>query len=92
MSGVKSALPTHLSPNAEDNGFEQRHHGKTRSHMASDPLSSSLNHSVFPPFYDSVRDAVDLSCRRLSITGCRFGLELPMQRTFIPLLAELCSC
>lgn len=43
MAGVKSALPTHLMPNPEDNGFEQRHHGKTRSHMASSPS--------FPSFY-----------------------------------------
>ncbi|KAL6891154.1 hypothetical protein HDV57DRAFT_513607 [Trichoderma longibrachiatum] len=44
MDKVKSALPTHLMPNTEDNGFEQRHHGKTRSHMASDPFSRSLIH------------------------------------------------
>ncbi|PNP53763.1 hypothetical protein THARTR1_05887 [Trichoderma harzianum] len=46
MAGVKSALPTHLMPNPEDNGFEQRHHGKTRSHMASSPSFPS-----FPSFY-----------------------------------------
>lgn len=49
MDKVKSALPTHLMPNTEDNGFEQRHHGKTRSHMASDPFSRSLIQSVLLP-------------------------------------------
>lgn len=44
MAGVKSALPTHLMPNPEDNGFEQRHHGKTRSHMVSN--------TSFPSFYN----------------------------------------
>ncbi|RCI14559.1 hypothetical protein L249_6874 [Ophiocordyceps polyrhachis-furcata BCC 54312] len=37
MAGVKSALPSHLRPagdGSDDNGFERRHHGKTRSHMA----------------------------------------------------------
>ncbi|KAL3963884.1 hypothetical protein ACCO45_000888 [Purpureocillium lilacinum] len=39
MAGVKSSLPSHLKPKAaaadgDDNGFERRHHGKTRSHMA----------------------------------------------------------
>lgn len=40
MAGVvKSALPSHLKPagqnSGDDNGFEKRHHGKTRSHMVS---------------------------------------------------------
>ncbi|KAJ6790343.1 hypothetical protein PWT90_09002 [Aphanocladium album] len=39
---IKSALPSHLRPAAagageENNGFEKRHHGKTRSHMVSSP-------------------------------------------------------
>ncbi|KAL6832800.1 UTP-glucose-1-phosphate uridylyltransferase [Trichoderma camerunense] len=42
MAGVKSALPTHLMPNPEDNGFEQRHHGKTRSHMAFENTSTNV--------------------------------------------------
>lgn len=38
---VKSSLPSHLrkEESGENNGFEKRHHGKTRSHMASDSLS-----------------------------------------------------
>lgn len=35
---IKSALPSHLRPagqGEENNGFEKRHHGKTRSHMVS---------------------------------------------------------
>ncbi|EHK24812.1 uncharacterized protein TRIVIDRAFT_84734 [Trichoderma virens Gv29-8] len=42
MAGVKSALPTHLMPNPDDNGFEQRHHGKTRSHMAFENTSTNV--------------------------------------------------
>ena len=37
---IKSAIPSHLRPgnkdegnSSENNGFEKRHHGKTRSHM-----------------------------------------------------------
>ncbi|KAK5990680.1 UTP--glucose-1-phosphate uridylyltransferase [Cladobotryum mycophilum] len=46
MAGIiKSALPSHLKPESaeSDNGFERRHHGKTRSHMASNfPFSLLL--------------------------------------------------
>ncbi|KAK8925305.1 hypothetical protein H634G_05890 [Metarhizium anisopliae BRIP 53293] len=48
MAGiVKSALPSHLKPAAasgggDDNGFERRHHGKTRSHMVSKGFFSAL--------------------------------------------------
>ncbi|RFU71979.1 utp-glucose-1-phosphate uridylyltransferase [Trichoderma arundinaceum] len=43
MAAVRSALPTHLKPNPDDNGFEQRHHGKTRSHMAISILENIKN-------------------------------------------------
>jgi len=36
MAGEQSALPTLLKPEGHDNGFEKRHHGKTRSHMVSE--------------------------------------------------------
>ncbi|QPH00715.1 putative UTP--glucose-1-phosphate uridylyltransferase [Epichloe festucae Fl1] len=46
MAGVvKSALPSHLKPVAkegDDNGFEKRHHGKTRSHMAFENTSTNV--------------------------------------------------
>ncbi|KID77039.1 UTP-glucose-1-phosphate uridylyltransferase, partial [Metarhizium brunneum ARSEF 3297] len=46
MAGVvKSALPSHLKPDAasgDDNGFERRHHGKTRSHMAFENTSTNV--------------------------------------------------
>ncbi|KAF5125512.1 hypothetical protein E5D57_010200 [Metarhizium anisopliae] len=54
MAGiVKSALPSHLKPDAasgDDNGFERRHHGKTRSHMVSKGFFSAL-FSLRCPFY-----------------------------------------
>src|SRR4051812_21425504 len=59
MAGVvKSALPSHLKPagntSGDDNGFEKRHHGKTRSHMVSEafcPIPLSFAHALFgPPF------------------------------------------
>ncbi|OAA73236.1 UTP-glucose-1-phosphate uridylyltransferase [Cordyceps fumosorosea ARSEF 2679] len=44
---IKSALPSHLRPVApgkddENNGFEKRHHGKTRSHMAFENTSTNV--------------------------------------------------
>lgn len=52
-SAIKSALPSHLKPgnatDGGDNGFEQRHHGKTRSHMVSGLLlltQPSLSHGT----------------------------------------------
>ncbi|OAA48681.1 UTP-glucose-1-phosphate uridylyltransferase [Metarhizium rileyi] len=49
MAGVvKNALPSHLKPagisGGDDNGFERRHHGKTRSHMCGglDKLNEQL--------------------------------------------------
>lgn len=43
---VKSALPSHMKPaakEADDNGFEKRHHGKTRSHMVSRKLRDAFS-------------------------------------------------
>lgn len=34
MAAPKSSIPSHLKAD-ENNGFEKRHHGKTRSHMVS---------------------------------------------------------
>ncbi|KAF1736238.1 putative UTP--glucose-1-phosphate uridylyltransferase [Beauveria bassiana] len=43
---IKSALPSHLRPTTgkdeENNGFEKRHHGKTRSHMAFENTSTNV--------------------------------------------------
>ena len=40
MSGIRSALPSHLKPpvsggDSDGGEFTQRHHGKTQSHMVS---------------------------------------------------------
>ncbi|POR31249.1 Uncharacterized protein TPAR_08553 [Tolypocladium paradoxum] len=57
MAGVKSALPSHLKPahdGGEDNGFERRHHGKTRSHMASQPPLLWLSPVSLPSSHPSI--------------------------------------
>ncbi|KAK4074688.1 uncharacterized protein Triagg1_4837 [Trichoderma aggressivum f. europaeum] len=64
MAGVKSALPTHLMPNPEGD-FEQRHHGKTRSHMASSPSFS------FPSFYGLLLVTVVALALALTFTAMR---------------------
>lgn len=45
-AAIKSALPSRLKPegDGEDNGFEGRHHGKTRSHMVSQ-TGAAFTHS-----------------------------------------------
>jgi UTP--glucose-1-phosphate uridylyltransferase len=42
-TAVRSALPAHLKPqNGEEAEFQQKHHGKTRSHMAFENTSTNI--------------------------------------------------
>lgn len=51
-SAIKSALPSRLKGESKDednNGFEGRHHGKTRSHMVCDHLLLSFTAASIKP-------------------------------------------